>query len=234
MLILTLKKEWLESKREGRSLWLGGIILLLLMCALFSGWHNYQQLQNQKHQVSQSERDRWLNQGEKGPHAAAHYGVYIIKPDSALAVLDPGLSDYLGAVQRLEAHKKNDTLFRPIQDGIQMQRFGSLNPAFIVQMLLPLLIILLGFHSIAAERESGTLKQLLACGIKVRRFFYCQGTGFIWLRVAVFYPSAFTPYYFPAVTGNLGVRAQPIVQPKLLHVYFHLGTANCDCFQPCS
>ncbi|WDE09040.1 DUF3526 domain-containing protein [Thalassomonas viridans] len=188
MLALTLKKEWLESKREGRSLWLGGIILLLLVCALFSGWHNYQQLQSQKHQVSQSERERWLNQGEKDPHSAAHYGVYIIKPDSALAVLDPGLSDYLGSVLRLEAHKKNDTLFRPIQDAIQMQRFGSLNPAFILQMLLPLLIILLGFHSIAAERESGTLKQLLAGGISVRKFFVAKVLALTGLGLLFFAP----------------------------------------------
>ena len=171
MLVLTLKKEWLESKREGRSLWLAGIILLLLACALFSGWHNYQQLQNQKHQVSQSERERWLNQGAKGPHSAAHYGVYVIKPDTPLAALDPGLSDYLGSVLRLEAHKKNDTLFRPIQDAIQMQRFGNLNPAFILQILLPLLIILLGFGSIAGERESGTLKQLFAGGVSPGKFF---------------------------------------------------------------
>ena len=40
MLILTLKKEWLESKREGRTLWLSSIILLLLACALLSSWHS--------------------------------------------------------------------------------------------------------------------------------------------------------------------------------------------------
>lgn len=171
MLILTLKKEWIESKREGRTLWLSSIVLLLLACALLSSWHSYELLQTQKQQVEKSERDRWLNQGKKGPHSAAHYGVYIIKPDTALSVLDPGLSDYQGEVLRLEAHKQNDTLFRNIQDAIQMQRFGELNPAFILQTLLPLLIILIGFHSIAAERESGTLKQLLANGLCPKKFF---------------------------------------------------------------
>ncbi|WP_281558075.1 DUF3526 domain-containing protein [Thalassomonas sp. RHCl1] len=192
MLMITLKKEWLESKREGRTMWLGAIVLLLLAGALFSSWHGYQQLQSQKQQVSQSERERWLNQGAKGPHAAAHYGVYIIKPDPPLAVLDPGLSDYQGSVLRLEAHKKNDTLFRPIQDAIPMQRFGNLNPAFIIQVLLPLLIVLFGFHSIAAERESGTLKQLLANGVSAKKLFMAKvasltGLGLLFLLPVALY-----------------------------------------------
>jgi ABC-2 type transport system permease protein len=192
MLILTLKKEWLESKREGRTIWLSSIILVLLACALLSSWHSYQQLQTQKQQVIKSERERWLNQGEKGPHSAAHYGIYIIKPDTALSVLDSGLSDYQGAVLRLEAHKKNDTLFRSIQDAIQMQRFGDLSPAFILQTLLPLLIVLLGFHSIAAERESGTLKQLLANGLSPKSFFTAKvlaltGLGLLFFAPVVLY-----------------------------------------------
>jgi len=192
MLILTLKKEWLESKREGRTLWLSNIVLLLIGCALLSSWHSYEQTQTQKKQVIESERERWLNQGEKGPHSAAHYGVYIIKPDTALSVLDPGLSDYQGSVLRLEAHKKSDTLFRSIQDTIQMQRFGELSPAFILQTLIPLLIILLGFHSIATERESGTLKQLLANGLSPKKFFIAKvlaltGLGLLFFAPVVFY-----------------------------------------------
>jgi len=174
MLILTFKKEWIESKREGRTLWLSCIVVLLLGCALLSSWHSYEQAQTEKKEVINAERERWLNQGEKGPHAAAHYGTYIFKPDTPLSVLEPGLSDYQGAVLRLEAHKMNDTLFRQIQDAIQMQRFGDLNPAFILQTLLPLLIILMGFHSIAAERESGTLKQLLANGLNPTTFFIAK------------------------------------------------------------
>jgi len=203
MLILILKKEWLESKREGRTLWLSRIILLLLACALLSSWHSYQQLQIQKTQVAKSERERWLNQGEKGPHAAAHYGVYIIKPDTGLSVLDPGLTDYQGAVLRLEAHKKNDTLFRNIQDSIQMQRFGDLNSAFIFQTLLPLLIILLGFNSIAAERESGTLKQLLANGLNPKTFYMAKVFALSGLALLLFVPVVLYIVYWLLFGDNI-------------------------------
>ncbi len=188
MLTLTLKKEWLEGRREGRTLWLSCIVLVLLACALLSSWHSYQQVQVQKQQVEKSERERWLEQGGKDPHSAAHYGVYVVKPDTGLSVLDPGLTDYQGVVLRLEAHKRNETLFRGIQDAIQMQRFGNLSPAFILQTLLPLLIILFGFHSVAAERESGTLKQLLANGLCPKRFFIAKTLSIYGFALLFFVP----------------------------------------------
>ena len=174
MLMLTLHKQWLESRREGRLLWLFLMLILLLVVALGSGWAQYQQAGDIRQQVSAAERERWLDQGNKGPHAAAHYGIYVIKPQTPLAVLDPGLSAYQGNVLRLEAHKQNNTLFRQIEDRVAMQRFGQLSPAFIMQTLLPLFIILSGFHLIAAERESGTLKQLLASGVNPAGLFYAK------------------------------------------------------------
>ena len=229
MLILTLKKEWLESKREGRTLWLSCIVLLLLGCALLSSWHSYQQQQTQKQQVIKSERERWVNQGEKGPHSAAHYGIYIIKPDTALSILDPGLSDYQGSVLRLEAHKKSDTLFRNIQDAIQMQRFGDLNPAFILQTLIPLLIILLGFHSIAAERESGTLKQLLANGLNPTRFFIAKVLSLTGLGLLFFAPIMLYLIYSLLVNESFFCQSKSLIYHELLNVYYYLGNVNPDC-----
>ena len=46
-----------------------------------------------------------------------------------------------------------------------MQRFGELTAAAVLQLLLPLLIILLGFSTFAGERESGTLRQVLSLGV---------------------------------------------------------------------
>ena len=205
MLTLTLKKEWLEVRREGRSLWLSRIVLTLLACALLSSWLSYQQVQAQKQQVEKSERERWLEQGEKDPHSAAHYGVYIVKPDTGLSVLDPGLTDYQGVVLHLEAHKKNETLFRGIQDAIQMQRFGNLSPAFILQTLLPLLIVLFGFHSISEERESGTLKQLLANGLCPKKYFiaktlYLYGFSLLFFAPLVLY-IVFTLVFGDSITA---------------------------------
>ena len=189
----------------------------------------YDQVQTQKQQVAKSERERWLNQGEKGPHSAAHYGMYIIKPDIGLSVLDPGLSDYQGAVLRLEAHKKNDTLFRNIQDSIQMQRFGDLNPAFILQTLIPLLVILLGFQSIALERESGTLKQLLANGLNPKKFFSAKVLSLTGLGLLFFAPVVLYIIYALIFGDSFSAGRSALFIASLHCLYFYLGLINSYC-----
>ena len=53
-----------------------------------------------------------------------------------------------------------------------MQRFGSLSPAWVLQVLAPLLSIILGFNAFASEREGGTLRQLLSIGVSTRRLLW--------------------------------------------------------------
>ncbi|MBQ4849488.1 DUF3526 domain-containing protein [Pseudoalteromonas sp. MMG012] len=188
MLMITMKKEWLDSWRQGHALWISLIALMLLLVACVTSWQSFQVQSATKSAVAQSERDRWLEQGEKGPHSAAHYGVYVLKPELPLAMVDPGLRDFQGNVLRLEAHKRNDTLFRPIQDTIPMQRFGSLSPSFVLQILLPLLIILVGYPAFSGEREQGTLKQLLASGCSSIHLFIAKSAALFSVAAMVLIP----------------------------------------------
>ncbi|KZN41453.1 DUF3526 domain-containing protein [Pseudoalteromonas luteoviolacea] len=170
----TLTKEWLDAKRQGQLWWLSLIASLLLLLACTTGWQSYQSYQSDAKEVAQQEQMRWLNQGEKGPHSAAHYGIYVIKPATPLVALDDGLQEYQGNVVRLEAHTRNDGMFRTVQDNLPMARFGSLTPAFVLQVLLPLLILLIGYPMFSAEREQGTLKQLLASGVEPLQLFMAK------------------------------------------------------------
>lgn len=190
MLALTAKKEWLDAVRQGQAAWICAIATLLLLLASIASWQNHQNYSVTKTAVAKSERTRWLEQGEKGPHSAAHYGVYVLKPELSLAMLDPGLRDHQGNVLRLEAHKRNDTVFRAIQDTIPMQRFGTLYPSFVLQALLPLLIILVGYPLIAAEREQGTLKQLLAAGCSPTGLFFAKAALLMSVACVVLIPFA--------------------------------------------
>ncbi|GAA0350737.1 DUF3526 domain-containing protein [Bowmanella denitrificans] len=203
MLVEMLKKEWLESARQGQLGWVGITLLILLLAALASGWYTSREQQSLYQDVTNAERHRWLHQGEKGPHSAAHYGVYVIKPSSHLSVLDPGLSEYQGKVLRLEAHKQNDSLFRPSQDSIAMQRFGQLSPAFVVQMLMPLLIILMGHALLAAERQQGTLRQLLASGVSTAKLMMAKG-GTLYLTTMLFAAPVLLFALYSQVTASQG------------------------------
>lgn len=168
MVMRIARKELLEMTRDGRFRIAGGVVLLLLLTALGLGWRRHAEVTASHQTAMAQEREIWAAQGEKSPHSAAHYGVYAFKPTGKLAFFDPGTEAYTGVTVWLEAHKQNQFLYRPARDGNTLQRFGELTAATVLQLLLPLLIILLGFSTFAGEREAGTLRQLLSLGVSRR------------------------------------------------------------------
>lgn len=200
MLKSVVKKEWLLLKRDGRSVWFITLVVGLLLAALASGVINTRLIQKEHAEVSSSERARWENQGDKNPHSAAHYGTYVFKKPLALAAIDPGVSLYQGNAVRLEAHKRSDELFRQAQDSIAMGRLGQLNAAFILQSLLPLLIILLGFSLISAERAQGCWKQLMMLGVNNTKLLLGKGLFLAALVLLMMVPIALYSFFYQGFT----------------------------------
>lgn len=165
MLRLIAHREFTEFCRDGRLFWTGGIILVLLFTALAVNWQ-YQRTADAERVAAQTlDYDDWVNQKERHPHDAAHQGMHVFKPQSALSMLDPGIMPYVGSTLWLQAHRQSEVKFRPAQDATGLQRFGNLSPAWVIQMLGPLLVIILGFNAFAGEREQGTLRQTLSLGV---------------------------------------------------------------------
>lgn len=173
MLSAALQKEWRLLRRDGRLSWLLLSLLAMMLLAMATSGYQYHQQYLLKSQVQEAERSRWDQQGEKNPHSAAHYGIYLLKPQSPLATIDPGLNDYLGQIVFLEAHNRNAASFAGSQDAIELQRLGRLSPALLWQWLLPLFVILAGYGFFAAERDQGTLRMLLLSGLTARQVV-CQ------------------------------------------------------------
>jgi ABC-2 type transport system permease protein len=159
------RKEFTEMIRDGRFRVAAVIVFALLTVSLLTGWRHYAEVRRQHDAAQRAQREFWLEQGAKNPHSAAHYGVYAFKPQLALASMDKGLDPYLGVSQFLEAHRQNAAQFRPVEDATPLARFGELTAAMTLQVLIPLLIILLGFGAFAGEREGRTLRQLLSLGM---------------------------------------------------------------------
>lgn len=158
------KKEILELLRDGRIRWLGALMALLLIAAFGLGWMEQQRVSKEREEALHEERENWLKQGEKNPHGAAHDGMFVFKPVSPLAFFDPGVDGYLGTSVRLEGHRQNQIEHPPAADFGGLQRFGAITPAFLLQTMIPLLLILAGFGAFAGEHEQGTLRQALSCG----------------------------------------------------------------------
>jgi ABC-2 type transport system permease protein len=158
-------KDATEIWRDGRFRWAAGLLFLLLIAAVAGGAHNQSQIARQHADAQRAERDVWLDKGDMNPHAAAHYGAFVFKPVQPLSAIDPGLDPFVGVFVFLEAHKQQLARHRPIEDATPTRRLGQLTPASAALVLLPLLVVTLTFSSFAAERESGTLRPLMAMGI---------------------------------------------------------------------
>src|SRR5688500_8534124 len=63
--------------RDGRMRWTTAITFVLVIAALLSGWSYQQRLASERSLAQSAEQSRWLEQGEKNPHSAAHYGTYV-------------------------------------------------------------------------------------------------------------------------------------------------------------
>lgn len=162
---IIVARERQALRRDGRARLLGWIFLILATAAALAGGQYAFQLSRARETAWAANQRQFLEQGVKNPHAAAHYGFYVFKPAQALAVFDRGIEPWVGATLWLEAHKQNDFKYRPAMDAGVMQRFGELSPAFILQVLAPLLIIFLAYASFAGEREGGVLKLALSQGV---------------------------------------------------------------------
>ncbi|WP_018266981.1 DUF3526 domain-containing protein [Methylosinus sp. LW4] len=157
-------KEWAELRRDSRLAWLFGLVFLLMLGALAFGAAQHMRLDRERAAAAATDRALWTGQGAKNPHAAAHFGQYAFKPQSPLALADPGVDAYVGEAVWLEAHKQNEAQFRAARDAGVGARLGGLSFAFVLQTVMPLVAVLLGFAGFAGERERGTLRQLMSLG----------------------------------------------------------------------
>ena len=178
MLKTIAKKEFLSLWRDRRFGIMGGIVLLLLLTATVVGYMNYQKIQAERTAANTKTREMWLNQGDRNPHSAAHYGSFAYRPKSPLSFMDFGTDSYTGMSVRLEAHKQNDAMFSTAQDSSSLIRFGELTVAFVLQILMPLLIIFLCFNAFTQEKEEKTLQILLSQGISIKQIAWGKIWGF--------------------------------------------------------
>jgi len=177
MIILIARKEFAEIVRDGRFKWTAAIMVLLLLTAMMAGYQKYSTAVRIQHAAQAGTNQQWLDQGDKNPHSAVHYGNYAFKPAGALSYFDNGISNYTGTAVFLEGHKQNFATGRPASDQSAIARFGDLSGANILQLLLPLLIIFLGFTAFSGERESGTLRQVMSMGVTNRQLLWGKALG---------------------------------------------------------
>ena len=177
MILTVARKEFREIIRDGRIKWSALILAVMLVAALGTAGQRFADISTERAAAQEVVNMQFAAQGEKNPHAAAHYGLYAFKPVTPLSFFDTGISSYTGVSVWLEAHKQNDAEGEPARDATAIARFGELTAAFTLQMLLPLLVILLAFPSFAGEREAGTLRQVLSMEVSPVQLLFGKALG---------------------------------------------------------
>lgn len=181
--------DWRERRRDWRLALVLGLGMALAVVAALSSAASLLDTLQARAQAQQAEMQRWQTQGAKYPHSAAHYGVYVFKPLSALSALDPGVERFVGSSVWLEAHKQNDFTHRPAADQAGTTRQFMLTPALVLQVLAPLVIVFLGFGSFAREREQGLVGSLRLTGAPLSAVAAARGSLLVVLSLALVLPA---------------------------------------------
>ncbi|MGC4103732.1 DUF3526 domain-containing protein [Ferruginibacter sp.] len=215
-----LAKQTFKATIKQRSffiLWL--IFLILLIYAGTTGHHQTKAQNEMMHTYQDYARKSWLDNPDKHPHRMAHFGSFAFRIRHPLSFFDFGMENYAGSIVFLEAHKQNSVNFSEASFSTGLLRLGEMSIAMLLQTLLPLIIFFLGFNSIAADRENGTLKILVSQGAGVRTILFGRAVG-LWILSSLFFIPAFLITVTLLLTHNAIDGSQPLSRLSLIFLSY--------------
>jgi ABC-2 type transport system permease protein len=164
------------------------VMMVMIGFAAYSGWKVYTS-QNATRQYYQHEaRESWENNPDKHPHRMAHFGSFAFRLKHPLSMFDFGLESFMGNAVYLEAHRQNTVNFSEASFSTGLLRFGEISMAMLLQVVLPLIVFFLGFASVSAERENGTLKVMLTQGVSWKDILIGKSLGIFSLALFIVIP----------------------------------------------
>lgn len=155
---------WHRTKLAATIMFIG--ILLALVSAVVNTV-DMQHAAHERNSLQKTSEAQFLEQPDRHPHRMVHYGHYVFRAPSPLSIIEPGVDAFTGTSIFLEGHKQNSAMFADQRQASGMTRFSSLTPSFLLQVLVPLFIILIGYASITREKEAGTLNIMITQGVNL-------------------------------------------------------------------
>ncbi|MEN0062143.1 MAG: DUF3526 domain-containing protein [Myxococcota bacterium] len=168
MALVLFRLEWMRTLRSPRIV--GALFAVLLVLGAASWWSaslDRRQVEAQRAASAQARAD-WLAQGAANPHGMAHFGDFVFRPSGPLARIDGGVQASLGRVLRVEGHAQGIPIHTASANAGSITRFGRFDPAFLLQVVGPLLVLLMGATATASDRASGRFRWALAHGASPR------------------------------------------------------------------
>ncbi|MET0405639.1 MAG: DUF3526 domain-containing protein [Cystobacter sp.] len=167
---LRVALEELRFMARNRAVIIGlGLLLLLTLAATLTSHDHQRGVSEFRARQQEAAQHAFEAQPDRHPHRVVHYGQFIYRPLSPLAAFDPGVDAYTGNSMFLEGHRQNTANFGDVRQSSLLIRFGHLTPAFVLQVLAPLMLVFLGYGAMAREQEQGTLRSLMLQGASRRQ-----------------------------------------------------------------
>lgn len=159
--------EWRFWHRTKLALTIVVIGTLLTIAAAVVNTIKMEQTAHEREHLQRSSESQFLDQPDRHPHRMVHYGHYVFRTPSPLSIIEPGVDAFTGTAIFLEGHRQNSAMFADQRQASGMTRFSSLTPSFLMQVLMPLFIIIIGYASVTREKESGTLNVMITQGTNI-------------------------------------------------------------------
>ena len=190
-IVAIAKEEWRYWLRS-RLVQIGLIVfaLLLIVTSVLTASRVSEIRHDREHQQEQAEQT-FRDQPDRHPHRMVHYGHYAFRAPTPLAQFDPGVDAVTGQSIFLEGHRQNSAMFAQARGTARAGGFGSLTPALIYQLFLPLLLIAIGHAAIVREREARTLAPLMSQGVNGPTLYLGKGLAILTLIMGLSLPALF-------------------------------------------
>jgi ABC-2 type transport system permease protein len=221
-------RTWKNAFQNSATLALTLILGLALCLATYIGWQNFSAQNAQRLKYKEIVREQWLAKPDKHPHRMAHYGYLAFRTKHELSFFDFGIESFAGVSIFLEAHKQSTVNFSEAGFSNGMLRFGEMSVAMVLQLLVPLLIFFMGYSSISAEREAGTLKILLCQGISWRQLLSGKTLGIVAVSFSLFIPVILLTILLWAALSNWEVSADSALRLLLLILGYAIYFVICS------
>ena len=176
---------WLRSRLAAGALLLLAVVLL---AAVISTVTRIQAESEARRTMQAAAEQAFLSQPDRHPHRMVHYGHYVFRTPSPLAVIDPGVDPLTGTVMFLEGHRQNSATFPAAYTAPRVAGFEYLTPAFAYQVLVPLVLLVVGFSVFSRERELQTDVQLMGQGVSVGALWWGKSLALLALSVVLLLP----------------------------------------------
>lgn len=182
------REEWRYLLRDRAAVLSLLLLTVLTLLAAFNAYEHQRNVNAERAHYQAEANHAFESQPDRHPHRMVHFGHFLFRPLNPLAAFDPGIDGFTGNTLFLEGHRQNSANFGDVRQHSLLLRFGQMTPAFVLQVLAPLLLVFFGHAGVARERESGTLRTLLAQGVRSRELVMGK-----WLALAGFAGLALVP-----------------------------------------